>query len=345
MINKELLQNKLTALKIPGAVTDIKQNAFYTDIYISFSPDITYNKIKARQKDLEIYFDSNISFDHQGGQIILKIQNKSRNYCSIFSFSDDIIKGRTGCNLPLIIGENENGKKLYIDLTKTPHLLIGGATGSGKSCFINNCILSHIFRGGDSSLLLIDLKKVEFSIYENIPQLASPVCYDSKTAVNLLKNLCFEMDRRYTMLKTAGYRNISEYHASGGKMNYYTLIIDELADLVLSDKRIEPYLIRLAQLGRAAGIHLILATQRPDSVVLSGLIRANIPSRVCFAVQKATDSRIILDTAGGERLQGAGDGLLKLAGDPSVIRFQAPYIDTVKTRQIVQMARAVKVRN
>ena len=343
MININNLQIKLAALKIPGAVADIKNNDFYTDIYINFNPDITISKIKARKSDLELFLQAAVNINYDSGYVVLRVQKDNRGSCNTENFYNIIQDKKTALDLPLIIGKNENGAPLVYDLTRFPHLLIGGSTGSGKSVYIHNCILSHIFRGGDSSLVLVDVKKVEFSIYEGIPHLATPVVYDCKTALKVFKALCNEMDSRYDKLKSVNCRNIKEYHDAGHKMNYYTIIIDELADLLMGDKRLEPYIIRIAQLGRAAGLHLIIATQRPDSVVLSGLIRSNIPTRICFAVQKATDSRIILDRPGGETLRGAGDGLLCMIGDRDPVRFQAPFITTESILDIVNKARRAKV--
>ena len=343
MINITGLQNKLAALKIPGAVADIKNNDFYIDIYISFDAAVTFSRINARRRDLELFLQSKVDIITDAGYIVLRVQKETRPGCFTTNFYK-LIQDESGVlELPLIIGKTENGESMVRDLTTFPHLLIAGATGSGKSVFIHNCILSHIFRGGDSSLLLIDVKKVEFSIYENIPHLAAPICYDHRDALKMLKNLCKEMDSRYEKMKRARVRNIKEYHDAGYKLNYFTLIIDEAADLLLSDNRIEPYLVRICQLGRAAGIHLIMATQRPDAVVLSGLIRANIPTRVCFAVQKATDSRIILDQSGGENLRGAGDGLISITGSRTPVRFQSPYIDTESLLDIVNRATRVNV--
>ena len=146
------------------------------------------------------------------------------------------------------------------------------------------------------------------------------------------------MRKRFELLNNNGYRNISEYNRNGGILNYIAVFIDELCDLIMSCKAIEKYIIKLAQLGRACGIHLILATQRPDSVILSGLIRSNVPTRVCFAVQKATDSRIILDSVGGEKLTGAGDGLFLPTGSRQPIHFKAPFISDSTLKKAVDLA-------
>lgn len=336
-----LLEQKLSALKIPGRVQTVSENDFFTVYNIAFNADITINKIKARKDDLSLFFGVPVDIETGSGLVKIKAKKDGRRVIPLYDFTVDI-KNQTEKNIPLIIGSTEDGRRLFYDLTKCPHILAGGSTGSGKSVFMHNLILSTFYSSG-VNLLLIDVKRVEFSIYDNIPHLVAPICYDSKTALNALKNLCFEMDKRYKLLKDTNVRNISEYKQNGGKMNYICCFIDELADLMLSDKRIEKYLIRIAQLGRAAGIHLVVATQRPDSNVLSGLIRANIPTRVCFAVQKSTDSRIILDTSGGEKLGGAGDGLFLPIGSKNPIRFQSPYISTEGIQAAADIARKVHV--
>ena len=332
------LQEKLYALKIPGIVTDTTENGFYTVYNICFNADITLNKIKARKDDLTMFFGSQVEIETGAGSVLIKVQKSKRGLLPLSDFTYEITK----CNdfeIPLIIGQTEDGKKLFYDLVKCPHLLIAGSTGSGKSVFMHNLIISTFYTG--VNLVLIDVKRVEFSIYEGIPHLVTPICYDSKTALNALKNLCFEMDKRYQVLKDNKCRNIKEYREKGGKMNYICCFIDELADLMLSNKNTEKYITRIAQLGRASGIHLIVATQRPDSQILSGLIRVNIPSRVCFAVQKSTDSRIILDTNGGELLKGNGDGLFLPIGSKNAIRFQSPFITTTGIENTANMARNV----
>lgn len=334
------LQDKLSALKISGTITNIEDNGFYSLYHVCFSPDVTINKIKARLGDLEMFFGNPVEMEVGRGEVILKVVKESRAALGVYEFTNDISEGIKGQEIPLIIGQTETGNRLYYDLTKMPHLLVSGSTGSGKSVFMHNCILSTFYTG-NTNLMLIDVKRVEFSMYENLPHLITPVIYDSSTALKSLKNLCHEMDHRYEVLKVNGCRNIQEYRIKGYKMNYISVFIDELADLMMSNKRIEETIVRLSQLGRAAGIHLIVATQRPDSVVLSGLIRTNIPSRVCFSVQKATDSRIVLDMSGGEKLKGRGDGLFLPIGNRTPIRFQAPYISTEGLEKAIDLARHV----
>jgi len=328
MINTDF-ESKLQALKIPGRIVNIADNDFYTCYYVDFMPDITLNKIKARRDDIALFFScSSVEIETDAGAVVIKVEKNRRDTVLLNNYLYDVkMHNVPDCEIPLIIGQTEDGNRLYYDLCKMPHLLAGGSTGSGKSVFMHNCILSTI-ASGKSLIVMIDVKRVEFSIYENIPHLCAPICYDARTARDTLKKLCNVMDIRYNTLKSSNARNIKEYNENGGDMQYITVFIDELADLMMANNQIEFYLVRLAQLGRAAGIHLVVATQRPDSQILSGLIRVNIPTRVCFAVQKATDSRIILDMPGGEKLRGAGDGLFVPIGSKDAIHFQAPYIST-----------------
>ena len=336
-INYNDFNKALTALNIPALSMESKQTLFYDDLYIKFRAGVTFSKVNSRKKDLEILLDSPVELTTGNGCIIIRVLKSERTTESLYNYLGIIpdLQKNHDYILPLAIGQDENGKRIFFDLVKAPHILTGGSTGSGKSVFLNNCILSLIY-GAKSALCMIDVKKVEFSIYEDIPNLASPIAYTTKDAKKLLKNLCYTMESRYDTLKKHSCRNIQEYNEkTGDDMQYITLFIDEIADLFMQDKTIEPLVVRLVQLGRAGGIHLIIATQRPDSTIVSGLIRANIPTRVCFAVQKATDSRIILDESGGEHLKGAGDGLLKPIGSRNVTRFQAPYINTNQMITIV----------
>ena len=338
MINIKDFEKKLDALKISGRVSDIKENDFTIDYTVIFSPEITLNKIKARRDDIALYFGgAAVDIETAGGSVVIKVTRENRDIVPLYDYTYDVADGIPGLEIPFIIGQKEDGTKLYYDLCKMPHLLVGGATGSGKSVFMHNCILSAMYSGAE--LVLIDVKRVEFSIYEGVPHLCAPICYTAAGALKTLKAVCNVMDSRYKTLQTNGARNISEYTSRGGKMQYMAVFIDELADLLMINSNIEKYLVRIAQLGRAAGVHLITATQRPDASILSGLIRANIPSRVCFAVQKAMDSRIILDMSGGEKLRGRGDGLFLPVGSRNPVRFQTPFIPTDDLLKTIDNAR------
>lgn len=334
------LENKLNALKIAGHVVGVTDNDFYTCYEVVFDSDITIRKIKSRCEDLTTFFGSGVDIETGAGSVIIKVKKASRDVVGLYAFTNELAAGLQGYEIPLAIGKTENGARLYYDLTKCPHILAAGATGSGKSVFMHNLIISTFYTG-NVNLILIDVKRVELSIYEGIPHLAAPICYDARTALKTLDALTAVMMDRYETLKKAKCRNIKEYRDRGGKMNYITVFIDELADLVMNSRKIEAYLVRIAQLGRAAGIHLVLATQRPDASIISGLIRVNVPTRVCFAVQKSTDSRIILDMNGGEQLRGAGDGLFLPIGSRTPVKFQAPFISTQGIEKAADMARHV----
>ena len=223
------------------------------------------------------------------------------------------------------------------DLSKMPHLLVAGATGSGKSVFINSLLCSILDNMGPDQvqMVLIDPKKVELSIYADIPHLAYPIVTEADEAVNALKFVVDEMDARYLMMSRYGVRNLGEFNSAvaEGKIDQkaiplWVVVIDELADLMMVAKKdVEKSIVRITQLARAAGIHLVVATQRPSVDVITGLIKANMPSRLAFAVSSKTDSRVILDQSGAEALTGMGDALFVPQGSREPRRIQCVWID------------------
>jgi DNA segregation ATPase FtsK/SpoIIIE, S-DNA-T family len=232
--------------------------------------------------------------------------------------------------LDIVLGHDLDGRPLVADLSKMPHLLVAGSTGSGKSVFINSALCSIINNNNptDVQLVLIDPKQVELLPYKGVPHLAYPVATDADSARDALRFVVAEMDSRYRLLASAGVRNIGEYHAQGSKLPYMVVVIDELADLMMvAKKEVESSIVRITQLARAAGIHLIVATQRPSVDVITGLIKANMPSRIAFTVASTTDSRVVLDSSGAEFLTGMGDGLFVPQGASKPIRFQGAWID------------------
>lgn len=216
-------------------------------------------------------------------------------------------------NLTVALGKDVSGKVWVSDLGKMPHLLVAGSTGSGKSVCLNTVIVSLLYQNSpdDLRLIMVDPKRVEFTVYNGVPHLLTPVITDTVKTVNALKWVIGEMDRRFELLSKHGKRDIGAFNReSGEKMPYLVLIIDELADLMaVAAAEVEAAIIRLAQMARAVGIHLILATQRPSVNIITGLIKANITTRIAFAVASSTDSRTILDTSGAEKLLGRGDML------------------------------------
>lgn len=247
--------------------------------------------------------------------------------------------------LALAIGKNVAGEPYAADLGRMPHLLVAGATGTGKSVCLNALISSLLMKNGpqDVRLLMIDPKRLEMAPYEGIPHLIGPVVTEPQMAVSRLKALVVEMLRRYDLMKDEGVKNISEYRKvvpPEKAFPYIVVVIDELADLMLSQKKeVEPPIIRLAQMARAAGIHLVLATQRPSAQVVTGLIKTNIPTKIAFQVSSQIDSRVILDTGGAEFLLGAGDMLIKPPGSDIVRRLHGAYISEDEVHRIVDFWR------
>ncbi len=250
--------------------------------------------------------------------------------------------------LRIALGQDVAGRAVAADLAAMPHLLIAGATGSGKSVCVNGiitCLLLHN-TPDDLRLLLVDPKRVELTDYNGIPHLLAPVIVELERVVGALQWVTREMDRRYKLLAEAGTRNIADYNAKqaaqgGSKLPYLVVVIDELADLMmLAPDATERAITRLAQLARATGIHLVIATQRPSVDVVTGLIKANFPARIAFAVASSVDSRVILDQPGAERLLGRGDMLFMAPDAPEPIRLQGVFVSDAEIRRVVHYWRA-----
>jgi DNA segregation ATPase FtsK/SpoIIIE, S-DNA-T family len=289
------------------------------------------------------------------GTIGIEVPNKNREMVSIRSVlsSQNFIK--TDKELPVALGKTISNELFIVDLTKMPHLLVAGATGQGKSVGLNVILTSLLYKRHPSQLkfVLVDPKKVEMSLFSKIerhylaklPNSEEAIITDTKKVVYTLNSLCIEMENRYEMLKDAGAKNLREYNAKfvSRKLNpkeghrflpYIVLVIDELADLMMTaGKEVETPIARLAQLARAIGIHLVVATQRPSVNVITGVIKANFPARLSFRVTSKIDSRTILDTGGADQLVGQGDMLLSAGSE--IIRLQSPFVDTLELDKIV----------
>jgi S-DNA-T family DNA segregation ATPase FtsK/SpoIIIE len=247
-------------------------------------------------------------------------------------------------NLNMALGKDVSGASWIFDITKMPHLLVAGATNSGKSVCLNTIIVSLMYQNtpDDLRFIMVDPKRVELVGYNGMPYLMAPVITDVPKTINALKWCLNEMDRRFDILSQSGQRNIQLYNeAHEIKMPYLVFVIDELADLmVAASKDIEGSIIRLAQMARAVGIHLILATQRPSVDVITGLIKANMPARIAFSVASSTDSRTILDSLGAEKLLGRGDMLFMNAELSKPVRLQGAYMSDEEIRKIVKYVKA-----
>ena len=262
----------------------------------------------------------------------------------------DIFEDLPGSASPLSVwlGKDISGNAVWTDLARMPHLLIAGTTGSGKSGCINTLLTSILLRAtpDDVRMILIDPKRIELNYYESIPHLLTPVVSSPKEASAVLQNVVAEMERRYERLSLIRARNLPEanrtFRARGeDPLPYLLVVIDELADLMMvSPQAVEDAIIRLAQKSRAVGIHLVLATQRPSVDVITGMIKANVPSRIAFAVSSQTDSRVILDGAGAESLLGQGDMLFKPLGTSRLQRVQGAFVTEEEIALIVEQCRA-----
>ncbi len=290
------------------------------------------------------------------GTIGIEVPNKNREMVSIKSVTASEKFQKCNYELPIILGKTISNEIYIADLAKMPHLLMAGATGQGKSVGLNVILTSLLYKKHPSEVkfVLVDPKKVELTLFNKIerhflamlPNAEEAIITDTKKVINTMNSLCIEMDNRYNLLKEAGVRNIKEYNAkfinrrlnpeNGHKfLPYIVLVIDELADLMMTaGKEVEQPIARLAQLARAIGIHLIVATQRPSVNVITGLIKANFPARLSFKVTAKVDSRTIMDTGGAEQLVGNGDMLLSTGSE--MIRLQCPFVDTPEVESICE---------
>ena len=283
------------------------------------------------------------------GTIGIELPNKQISMVSVREILERVPKNYTDSKLLVTLGRDIMGNPQYCEINKTPHMLVAGSTGSGKSVCINSMITSILMRArpDEVKLVLVDPKKVELSMYNGVPHLLTPVVTDPRKANIALKKIVVEMENRYEMFSESGTKNIAGYNEYVEKHNevnsnkmrklpYIVVIIDELADLMLvAAKEVEDSIMRITQMARAAGIHLIVATQRPSTDVITGVVKANIPSRISFAVSSSIDSRTILDMTGAEKLLGRGDMLFLPMGENSPTRVQGAYVSDEDLEKIV----------
>jgi len=275
----------------------------------------------------------------------VELPNTSPNLVTLGDVYEDL--PATASPLAVWLGKDISGSAVWTDLARMPHILIAGTTGSGKSGCINTILTSVLLRStpDDVRLILIDPKRIELNYYESIPHLLTPVVSSPKEAAVVLRNVVAEMERRYERLSAVRARNLPEANRalrSRGEpqLPYLLVVIDELADLMMiSPQEVEDAVIRLAQKSRAVGIHLVLATQRPSVDVITGMIKANVPSRIAFAVSSQTDSRVILDQAGAESLLGQGDMLFKPLGTSRLQRVHGAYVSEEEIALVVEQCR------
>ncbi|MEA2112103.1 MAG: DNA translocase FtsK 4TM domain-containing protein [Campylobacterota bacterium] len=344
---KHLIE-KLAQFKIDGDVIRTYAGPVVSTFEFKPAAHVKVSKILNLQDDLAMALKAEtirIQAPIPGKDVVgIEIPNKSVETIYLREIFESKLFKEASSPLTIALGKDIVGKPFITDLKKLPHLLIAGTTGSGKSVGINAMILSLLYKNSPDQLrlLMIDPKMLEFSIYNDIPHLLTPVITKSKQAIAALSNMVGEMERRYALMSESRTKNIENYNEKikkegGESLPYIVVIIDELADLMMtSGKEVEFSIARLAQMARASGIHLIVATQRPSVDVVTGLIKANLPSRISYKVGQKVDSKIILDAMGAESLLGRGDMLFTPPGMSGLIRLHAPWSAEDEIDKIVE---------
>ena len=342
------LEKVLADFDIPGKIKECHIGPSVTQYELELKAGTKVNKLLSIQKEIALNLaakDVRIQAPIPGKSTIgIELPNKVNSAVSFREILSKLPAPSEKSILAVGLGKDIMGTVKWAEINATPHLLIAGATGSGKSVCIN-CVIASILmraRPDEVKLVMVDPKKVELSMYNGVPHLLTPVVTDPKKASIALKNIVVEMERRYQVFEDTKCKNISSYNkmcetnTDYVKMPYIVFIIDELADLMLvAAKDVEDSIMRITQMARAAGIHLIVATQRPSTDVITGVVKANIPSRISFAVSSSIDSRTILDQTGAEKLLGKGDMLFKPMGENVPIRIQGAFVSDEELHKIV----------
>ncbi len=351
------LIEKLAHFKIDGDVVRTYAGPVVSTFEFKPAANVKVSKILNLQDDLAMALSAEtirIQAPIPGKDVVgIEIPNEVVETIYLRELLDDKLFKNSSSPLTIVLGKDIVGKPFVTDLKKLPHLLIAGTTGSGKSVGINAMILSLLYKNSPDQLrlLMIDPKMLEFSIYNDIPHLLTPVITKPKQAIVALNNMVAEMERRYELMAESRTKNIENYNEKvkrigGEHFPYIVVIIDELADLMMtSGKDVEISIARLAQKSRACGIHLIVATQRPSVDVVTGLIKANLPSRISYRVGQKVDSKIILDQMGAESLLGRGDMLFTPPGAPALVRLHAPWATEEEIEKIVDFIKAQREAN
>jgi DNA segregation ATPase FtsK/SpoIIIE, S-DNA-T family len=356
------LVEKCAEFKVNGQVVQINPGPMVTTY--EFKPDasVKYSRVAGLGDDLCLAMRAeSILIERMAGtsHIGIQVPNHDRETIHLRDVIESETFAKAKSRLTLAMGKDINGRIVTADLAGMPHVLIAGSTGSGKSVAINAMIMSLLFRTTPAQvrLILVDPKRVELGMYEGIPHLFTPIITEAKLAANALRNAVREMERRLKLLASRSVRNIEQYNnkiAESGMASLFTetgeaeeplpfivIIIDELADLMMLDRaNVEESITRLAQMARAVGIHLILATQRPSVDVITGLIKANVPTRISFRLASKVDSRTIIDDNGAESLLGRGDMLFRPPGTSRLMRLHAPYVSEKETAAVVDFWKA-----
>ncbi len=375
LMNARILEKKLADFSVEGKVVEVKPGPLITVYELEPAPGVKINRITALADDLAMALKApSVRIAPVAGKSVvgIEIPNHERDPVHLRNVLDNEDFPGGKYRLPIALGEDTVGTPVIADLVRMPHLLIAGTTGSGKSVSLNAMICSILFKAAPDEVkfLMIDPKRLELSAYEGIPHLLHPVVVNPKDASQVLRWAVLEMERRYRIISEVGAKNIEKFNklaetapgkgddarrrveqeeagegdkapaavmSAQGKMPYVVIIIDELADLMMAAQRnVEESLTRLAQMARAAGIHLILATQRPSVDVITGIIKANFPTRISFQVSSKVDSRTILDQLGAEHLLGMGDMLFLPPGVSRLQRIHGAFVSDKEIERVVQ---------
>ena len=354
MNNKQILERVLNDFDIKAKVVEIHVGPAVTQYELTVPSGTKVSRISSINKEIALALaakDVRIEAPIPGKNTVgIEIPNQHIMSVPIREILESTSNQKTGDNILVALGKDLMGNPIVADIAKMPHLLVAGSTGSGKSVCVNSMICSILMRykPSDVKLVLVDPKKVELSNYNGTPHLLCPVVTDPKKASITLQKIVGEMEKRYEMFSDHGVKKISEYNTliekenkrhpetAQPKMSYIVVIIDELADLMLvASKEVEDSIMRITQMARAAGIHLIVATQRPSTDIITGVVKANIPSRISFAVASQIDSRTILDSAGAEKLLGRGDMLYLPMGENTPLRIQGCFISDEEINNLI----------
>jgi S-DNA-T family DNA segregation ATPase FtsK/SpoIIIE len=345
--NEEIIVRKLSSFNIPAQIVGRNAGPVVTQYEVQPAPDIKLSRIEALSDDLSMALAARslrIEAPIPGKSAVgIEIPNKDFNVVALRRILEEVDVKASGSQLTFALGRDVAGKAQAVDLAKMPHLLIAGATGSGKSVMVNALITSLLCEAtpDDTRMILMDLKRVELAAYNGLPHLLVPVITEPERAKAALKWAVNEMEGRYRRFAGASARNIRVYNETRAdpedRLPYIVIIIDELADLMMREgKNVEDPIVRLAQKARATGIHMVLATQRPSVNVVTGLIKANFPSRIAFAMASQIDSRTILDAPGAEDLIGRGDMLYQPSDLPRPMRLQGVFVSDAEIGRVVQ---------
>ena len=353
------IQNTLDNFSIPGKVTGYASGPRVTRFEITLEPGVKVKRVEEIQDNIRMDLAAQsirVLAPIPGRSVVgIEVSNSKPEAVFMRSIMESSEWENTRAEIPLALGKNVSGKPVVLDLAKAPHMLVAGATGTGKSVCSNSLIISLLFRFSPDELrlIMVDPKIVEFDAYKKLPHLLTPIINDSSKVPIALRWAANEMDRRYHVLAKVGVKKLSEFnnrpkpvepefdHEGNPipeKMPLLVIILDELADLMMTEakKDVETNITRIAQKGRAAGIHIIVATQRPSTNIITGVIKANLPTRLCFQVRSLVDSRVVLDTPGAEKLLGMGDMLVMTSSSMEIERVQGAWVKDDDIKNIVK---------